>query len=876
MGSLFKLRDAWTFKSNEEFSGHTALVVANVDNEKSGAVKIVTGSFQGTLRVFDVKNKTFKPEDIVYERNFREPILAVAAGRFLPPSSPSKVSLAILFPRKLAIVSLTRSDAAKQQVQQQPAENAASSSNIDQQTNFFYQLTTHVEHRFEHTAYNFTFGSFGNNASSDQELICVQSMDGQLSFLDHNKILFQRFLPSSHFLTPGAIGYIAKMDAVLIGSSSFELHCFRYKSLTQSTASETKDSGVSEGGAAAGGGDTGRRVSSEWACNIGEDILQIEPCRFSQGLQNSQVDIIVLCERTLFVIKESGEMKFQKRLDAPSMCCATYWMPEGKIHNLLVGTHTSHVVVHSESAIVWNAKAPATPLALGVAPLCGTAGMIVALLDNGTVSVNYLGTDPAANPVQVLESKDLDYEAIDEEHRRLQSLIRQAVGSNKRFDQPNSDVLQIRLDPLETTLTAQLRKAVIPVVITNTASSPTQKATLIVHTTEPLRAEENLVTIGEVGPKQTLRILVTIYPQMDNDCIVPTSLQVEIALSYTAPSGENLTARTTTQLPLAMVATPVPPLKNIAFKVQIDTNKAPPPSLADIFSDLNDLGGGNAVAPNVLSIQYCNGSDATVLVSKNAGRYRIQSSSFEGLWLLVADLVRRLRQYYRSDEGSSEPLRLDAPDGLPLEEFLGMVDVHCAMRTELATAQQRLANEAQQFRAIQKRLLVRYRDRNHPTPLASLEHLFQDTYRRLHVSSDEVEQATSRLRQACAMLSSSTHLLLLMLHIRCQDTLSKTDLEILRHYITPIVPFNPSSGSLGWEETVDANLTHLLRTALSRNTKESSTSPQPLVASADGTKVKKHLTIVLDRICKGATLANPQMAGVEVSEPTGNRGIAQQ
>lgn len=864
MGSLFKLRDAWTFKSSEEYSGPCALAVANVDNEKSGAVKIVTGSFQGTLRVFDVKNKTFKPEDIVFEKNFREPILAIAAGKFLP--STSKTSLAVLFPRKLLIVSLVRSDAATQQQAQQAESAAASPSGVEQPTNFYYQLTSHVEHRFEHTTYNFTSGAFGNHPTSEQELICVQSMDGQLSFLDHNKILFQRYLPSSHFLTPGAIAYMSKLDAVLIGSSSLELHCFRYKSLTQSTASESKDNGGS--GDASATGDTGRRVSSEWACNIGEDILQIEPCRFSKGLQNSQVDIIVLCERTLFVVKESGEMKFQKRLDVPSMCCSPYWMPDGKVHNLLVGTHSAHVVVHSDTTIVWNAKAPATPLALGVATLCGTAGMIVALLDNGTVSVNYLGTDPAANPVQVLESKDLDYDAIDEEHRRLQGLIRQAVGSNKRLE-PATDVLQMRLDPLETTLNAQQRKVVVPVVITNSAAAPAQKVTLIIHTTEPLRAEENIVNIGEVGPKQTIRILVTVYPQVDSDCIVPTSLQVDLALSYTAPTGENLTARTSTYLPLAVVATAVPPLKNVAFKVQIDTNKAPPPSLADLFGDLNALSGGSGVAPNVLSIQYCNGSDATVLVSKNAGRYRIQSSSFEGLWLLVSDLVRRLRQYYRGDEGTSEPLRLDAPDGLPLEEFLGMVDVHCAMRTELAASQQRLANEAQQFRAIQKRLLVRYRDRNHPTPLASLEHLFQDTYRRLHVSSDEVEQATSRLRQACAMLSSSTHLLLLMVRIRCQDTLTKVDLDMLRNYVTPIVPFSPSAGSLGWEETVDANLTHLLRTALSRSSKESSTSPQPLVASTDGTKVKKHLTIVLDRLCKGATLSNPTMTGVEVADPRG-------
>lgn len=864
MGSLFKLRDSWVYKTNEEFSGPSALVIANVDNEKNGASKIVTGSFQGTLRVLDAKQKAFRAEDILFEKNFQEPILSLVAGKFLPATS--KLALAILFPRRLAIVSLTRSDAGKQEQQSLAADGSLQSSGaVEQATNFYFQLNTHIEHRFDHTTCNVTCGGFGNSsANAGQDFLCVQSMDGQLSFVDHNKILFQRFLPSSHFLTPGAIAYVPKMDAILIGSSSLELHCFRYKSLTQSTGSEVKDAPSTDAGAA------GRRVTSEWACNIGEDILQIETCRFSKSLQNSQVDIAVLCERTLFVLKESGEMKFQKRLDAPSMCCATYLMTEGKHHNLLVGTHTSHVVVHSESAIVWSAKASATPLALGVATMCGTPGMIVALLDDGAVTVNFLGTDPASNPVQVLESKDLDYDAIDEEHRRLQGMIRQAVGSsNKRFESA-VDSLQLRVDPLECVITSHQRKAVIPVVITNTSVSPVLKASLIVQATEPLAADENFIVIGEVGPKQTQRILVTIQPQVDSDGIVPTSLLVDIALSYTASTGENLTARTSTQLPLSLVATPVPPLKNVVFKVQVDTNKAPPPSLSELFADFASLGD---VAPNVMSVQYCNGSDATVLVSKNAGRFRIQSSSFEGLWLLVADLVRRLRQYYRSDESSSEPLRFDVPDGLPLEEFLGMIDVHCNMRTELAAAQDRLANEAQQFRAIQKRLLVRYRDRNHPTPMTSLEQLFQETYRRLHLCSDEVEQATSRLRQACAMLSSSTHLLLLVLQIRCQDTLSKVDMDLFRHYLTPVVPFNPSAGSFGWEETVDANVTHLLRTALSRNAKESGTSPQPIVASADPTKVKKHLTIVLDRLCKGASLSNAALAGVEVAEPSGSRNV---
>ena len=64
-----------------------------------------------------------------------------------------------------------------------------------------------------------------------------------------------------------------------------------------------------------------------------------------------------------------------------------------------------------------------------VSTLCKVEGMIVMLTADGQLSVNYLGTDPASTPVQNLESKELDYEDMDEEHRRLQALIRQAVNA---------------------------------------------------------------------------------------------------------------------------------------------------------------------------------------------------------------------------------------------------------------------------------------------------------------------------------------------------------------------------------------------------------------------------------------------------------------
>lgn len=40
-------------------------------------------------------------------------------------------------------------------------------------------------------------------------------------------------------------------------------------------------------------------------------------------------------------------------------------------------------------------------------------------------------------------------------------------------------------------------------------------------------------------------------------------------------------------------------------------------------------------AANMLSFKYPGGQDVTILVSKNGGRYRLQSSSLEAMWLVL-------------------------------------------------------------------------------------------------------------------------------------------------------------------------------------------------------------------------------------------------
>jgi PTHB1 C-terminus len=60
----------------------------------------------------------------------------------------------------------------------------------------------------------------------------------------------------------------------------------------------------------------------------------------------------------------------------------------------------------------------------------------------------------------------------------------------------------------------------------------------------------------------------------------------------------------------------------------------------------------------------------------------------------------------------------------------------------------------------------------------------------------------------------------------------------------------------GWEEMVDASVTHLLRTSLSKNAKDVTLNPTPLSSLKDVQSVKKHIAMMCDRLSKGAKLSD--------------------
>ena len=87
-------------------------------------------------------------------------------------------------------------------------------------------------------------------------------------------------------------------------------------------------------------------------------------------------------------------------------------------------------MIYADLELVWAARLPSPAMAVRVGTFAHTPGLLAHLSAEGEVGLSYLGTDPPTNTVAT-EAKELNYEAMDEEHRRLLQTIREASSGSK-------------------------------------------------------------------------------------------------------------------------------------------------------------------------------------------------------------------------------------------------------------------------------------------------------------------------------------------------------------------------------------------------------------------------------------------------------------
>lgn len=839
--SLFQAREWWCAQAGQDEEFDTGcLCIANIDNEPSGAAKIITGSFQGMLRMYCPKQKEYKIEDLILERNMEAPIIQVVAGRFVQGSKD--ITLALLHPTKLTVYSVS-------------AVSSGGAVN-------YYSMALAYEHQLQRPAFNLCYGSFGG--VRDRDYICVQSLDGVLSFFEQESFAFSRMLPSN-FLVPGPLCYMPKIDSFVVCSSAMFIEAYRYQVLA--AAADNVESGTAIG--SAGPAASGKKVQVDWSTNIGEHARHIEMTRFSRSLSATQQEIMVVGEHSIFTIKENGGIRLQKRLCEYNFVAAiSYKLPaEGNdqppFHNLILATQTGHMLVLKETQLVWCARLLGmVPVQVCVETICGVKGMIVCMDCRGKVQVSFLGTDPPTASLVNTEMKELNYDEMESEHQELLRIIRQTHGEGTK--EPDE---KLRLEPqvpvnldqsLEDDTDADdpigrvdgmVMQCTVHIFVALEGKNPIEHVTLTLKAPSCFALSQTSVHISKISPGGRPEVVSVVFRVWNT--VICSSLDVMACASYFSSNNEPRTVACEFRLPFALIAKPIPPVKGAAFKIQLDCNRQPPSLLTLFGSILNQphvTGPPGQGSSHLLAVQYVSGTEATVLLSKSAFRFCVQSSEFASLWVLTQELCLRLKEHFKQNGDKEPPFVITFQDSLPLHDYFGLLDDHFALRKHLDELRSDLKDRTQQYRVIQKRLLVRFKDRN-ASPLNQLDTLLTMTFEQTLQLTEAIDDVERALRTVSSHLSAATELILLL--IRFRFDLDEDNFRVLRQHISPEVC---DSTQQGWEEEVDASLLHLLRTSLARSSKDRSVMPPPMKMPQDTVKLKKRITTVVDRLASGSRM----------------------
>ncbi|XP_065814165.1 protein PTHB1 isoform X1 [Labrus bergylta] len=838
--SLFKARDWWSaaLGEGEEFD-QGCLCVGDVDNSGSGHDKIVVGSYMGMLRIFSPHaNKSSEgapTESQLLEVKLQNAIIQVEVGKFV--SCSDLLHLAVLHPRKLSVYSVS-----------------GTAGNVEHGDQYALKLV--YEHNLQRTACNMTYGAFGG--VTGHHSLCIQSMDGMLMFFEQDSYSFGRFLPG--FLLPGPLVYNPRTDSFLTVSSARQLESYKYETLAVATDAESRqdpDVPVKTGG---------KRLTPDWTFVLGEVALDLSVPLFS----HSSASIFVLGERNLYCFRDNGQIRFMKKLEFNPSCFLPYTSVTDGTTNLLLGNHTNMLLVYQDVTLKWAAQLPFVPVALRIGNFPELKGVVITLNSDGHLLCSYMGTDPSFFSTPKVDAREADYEQVEAEMKKLQKYIREA--SRTQDILPKSDVeedliitavVSSSMDNPSLALIQDLDGLPVPSVtvqVTVKASCVMQSSKLSVGVQPPLAVTQDQFVLQPMGFGAST---VVEFSAFLNGRYSPADLTGDITVSYRSPTelnpiGVPRVHQTRFSLPLALVCVPSSPAKNTKFKITVDTNQ-PPIELSSIFPEF--AAKSEDKDANGLAFQFLSGAKVTVLASKTSQRYRLQSDTFEDIWLVVKELVQRFDKHFHKLGVKDFKKSFSGP--LPLQDYFLSVDQHFQLRVGAQQYQDLLSERAVQFRAIQRRLLTRFKDKT-PAPLQNLDTLLDATYSQVMALAEAAEENRVQLEEAFVRLRSATHLLVLLLSL--WQGLTPDQTAILEATLLPLLQDTPQ---LGWEESCDAAVSHLLRTCLSRSPKDQATSlaqtGSPVLGlPPDTTRLKKHITLLCERIGKGGRLALASEAATQV------------
>eukprot|EP01116_Phalansterium_solitarium_P017832 TRINITY_DN4501_c1_g1_i1.p1 TRINITY_DN4501_c1_g1~~TRINITY_DN4501_c1_g1_i1.p1 ORF type:complete len:206 (+),score=84.42 TRINITY_DN4501_c1_g1_i1:291-908(+) len=187
----------------------------------------------------------------------------------------------------------------------------------------------------------------------------------------------------------------------------------------------------------------------------------------------------------------------------------------------------------------------------------------------------------------------------------------------------------------------------------------------------------------------------------------------------------------------------------------------------------------------------------------------------------------------------------------PVHDYALLVNEFIQERNAAAGCAAAVALRAEQLRAIQKRLLVRYRDKN-AVPLGALDLLLEAAYQQLQLATSAAQANEGALATAARRLATGSETLVQFVRFRCR--LEPGAWRLVRSCLCADLPQLIGGGSndastIGWLETATSALEHLLSQT---DAGQQQPPRQPLRRMEDSSQFVRALTTLCSRLAAGA------------------------
>lgn len=569
------------------------------------------------------------------------------------------------------------------------------------------------EHVLQRSAFNMTLGPFGHVKGKD--FICIQALDGTLSFYEQESFAFSRFLPN--YLLPGPFRYDSINDSFIVATASRTIESYRYHILAIAKDDEDSSGNKRTHGPVKNIINRGRRVAPDWMCMIGENALDIAIIE-----NTNPCTIIVLGEHNLFIMDETGELKYSRKFDFNPLCMCSYILPNAQVMMLIVSEYNS-LLVFNYTRIKWIAQMSCKAICIQRGTINNSPGILTCLSDTGDLTSFYLGTNPSFSFTNITPSfHEINFDKSSQELKSLRKIIKSFTNSHNSVSSKSSlkhssdvdiKVIINDIDINQDEYTGKMNCLLKVTIYTgnNKLTNLRVSSTL----SKPLTVDRSLIIIEYIDRESSHDIKVTISSDK-NLTFLPSDLDIKISIIYHLASAVNVARvkQIDHQLPLSLLATPTSNVINVPLKYSfsLDIINSPGLSLDQVIS-FNTPGDDITLQITVNEVNTF--SSITLVSRKMLDKLIFKSSSYECLNLIILYVLQRCSALNCKFDVAS----IDK-NSLSLTNFYQLIDEYASCRDKLCACDGDLEKQSAYFKCIIKRILIKLKDRN-PSSLNQLD-----------------------------------------------------------------------------------------------------------------------------------------------------------